>query len=137
VLWSGLIFLLSTDMFGGGQTGRILLPLLRLLLPGVSEPALLSLHALIRKVAHFGEYLVLGILLFRALHTTSRTIVQTVAAVIVLAALHAAVDELHQSFVPGRTAAVADCLIDVTGAAAGLAITLAWAAIRRPAPSAA
>jgi VanZ family protein len=38
---------------------------------------------------------------------------------------YAAVDEFHQSFVPGRTARVADVLIDAAGAVVALAV-LAW-----------
>ena len=36
-----------------------------------------------------------------------------------VAGLYAVLDEFHQLFVPGRTAAASDCLIDVSGAAAG------------------
>jgi len=37
------------------------------------------------------------------------------AAALILAAAYAALDEWHQSFVPGRTAAVSDFLLDVAG----------------------
>jgi VanZ family protein len=36
-------------------------------------------------------------------------------------------DEFHQWFVPGRTAAATDCLIDVSGAAAGQGLVAARA----------
>ena len=44
-----------------------------------------------------------------------------------LAGLYAVSDEFHQWFVPGRTAAATDGLIDVFGAAAGQALVAARA----------
>ena len=42
--------------------------------------------------------------------------------------IYAVSDELHQFFVPGRTAASMDCLIDFTGAVAGQGLLAARAA---------
>ena len=44
----------------------------------------------------------------------------------VIAGLYAVADEFHQYFVPGRTAAVTDCRIDVSGAAAGQGLIAAF-----------
>jgi VanZ family protein len=44
----------------------------------------------------------------------------------VLTALYALSDELHQHFVPGRTAALADWLTDMAGAALALMLLWAW-----------
>jgi VanZ family protein len=41
---------------------------------------------------------------------------------ILIIAGYAALDEYHQSFVPGRTAAVGDVLIDTSGGAAALIV---------------
>jgi VanZ family protein len=46
-----------------------------------------------------------------------------------LAAVYAASDELHQAFVPGRSAEVRDLYADVTGAGVGIAACWAWGII--------
>ncbi len=79
------------------------------------------MHHLIRKLAHFTEFLVLGLLLYRALDGAGfsrRTALQA----LVIAAACAAGDEFHQWFVTGRTASPWDSLIDTSGAAAGLGL---------------
>jgi VanZ family protein len=116
----------SSAWFGGEQTGYILLPFLHWLLPSASYTQLVLAHHLVRKLGHFAEYLVLGVLLYRALDGAafSRRIALRALA---LAAVFAAGDELHQYFVAGRTAAVWDCVIDASGAAAGLGLIAARA----------
>ncbi|MDI1321017.1 MAG: VanZ family protein, partial [bacterium] len=52
---------------------------------------------------------------------------------LLLAAVYAATDEFHQSFVPGRTASLGDVLIDITGAFVALAVAAAWQKWRMPA----
>ena len=76
------------------------------------------------KVAHFGEYMILAFLLARAFSAgdptpTSRRLV----AALVAAAAFGLLDEIHQLFVPGRTASALDFAADAVGAMAG---TLAW-----------
>jgi VanZ family protein len=80
----------------------------------------------IRKLAHFLEYLVLSVLLYRALRSGPRWDMRAAGMAIVLAGLYSLSDEFHQWFVPGRTAAATDCLIDVSGAAAGQGVVAAW-----------
>ena len=67
---------------------------------------------LLRKGAHLTEYTILGGLLLRALG-------QEVPAVVV-GALYAVSDELHQSFVRGRHASPLDFLLDTAGVALGV-----------------
>ena len=47
-------------------------------------------------------------------------------AALVVAALYAASDEYHQSFVPSRGASVEDVCIDTCGASVGIGIVLLW-----------
>lgn len=63
----------------------------------------------IKKVAHLTEYAVLYALLLRA---TEKKWVLSFA----LTMIYAASDEIHQSFVPGRTAAIYDLGFDFSGA---------------------
>ncbi len=76
----------------------------------------------LRKLAHAAEFAILGALLLRACRSPRLALA--------LGGLYAVSDELHQSFVRGRHAAVTDVAIDVLGVAAGV---LAWSRLRRPA----
>lgn len=76
---------------------------------------------LIRKLAHFGVYFVLVILMFFALQkTTSLKLIFSLAFAWMLTVHFAIVDELNQSFTPERTPYYFDVAIDSVGALAGL-----------------
>ena len=120
VMWATVISLLSSDGFSGDHTGALLLPLLRTVFPSASPETLLILHGGIRKLAHVGEYAVLAMLVLRALEHPGRTLAATAALTLLLCAGYAALDELHQSFVPSRGASPLDVGIDTLGAALGL-----------------
>lgn len=71
------------------------------------------------KIMHAGEYLLLGLLLVRALRATLRVSRPLFAAMITigLVLLVGASDEYFQSFVPGRQCDIFDLLADVLGGA--------------------
>ena len=79
------------------------------------------------KFAHFGVYSVLGLLLALAARSP--------AVVIALGALYGISDEVHQMFVPGRTAELADWFADVLGVLVGLFVYRRAARRTVPAPS--
>ncbi|HSV06668.1 MAG TPA: VanZ family protein, partial [Candidatus Binatus sp.] len=89
------------------------------------------MHFWIRKLAHFTEYLILSTLLYRGLRGSQRWSVRAAVLALAMAGVYAVGDEFHQWFVPGRTAAATDCLIDVSGAAAGQGLLAAWARVLR------
>ena len=84
----------------------------------------------VRKGAHFLEYLVLGISLFwtvrdlRMKHgrVPDESAGRTVLAPWVVGVLYAVTDEVHQYFVPGRSCELRDVVIDACGVAVGVAI---------------
>ena len=80
----------------------------------------------IRKGAHFSEYMILAQLAFQLFLTLPRPRTDIIAALLGFgfAALYAVSDEYHQSFVPGRNMAVTDVLIDILGALLGIFIVL-------------
>jgi VanZ family protein len=92
--WAALIFVLSS-------------------IPSLST-GLGTWDLVVRKAAHLTEYAILGALLVRALNRP--------AAAAALAIAYAATDELHQHFVPGRTGAVVDVLIDAVGVVVGIVL---------------
>jgi VanZ family protein len=77
---------------------------------------------LISKLAHVGEYAVLGGLIQWARGARRAWLAW------LMAVAYAVTDEFHQSFVPGRTPRVTDVLIDAMGAALG--IVLVWRVAR-------
>jgi VanZ family protein len=106
---------------------------LHTLLPHAPESTLLILHAFIRKCGHVGEYFIFGVLLFRAIRAPGRGWdLRWAFRAILIAALYASSDEIHQIFVPSRGASIWDALLD-TGAAT-VAQFVVWMFNRREPP---
>jgi VanZ family protein len=83
------------------------------------------------KAVHLGVYAVLGLVLARALSRARwrQITMRTVFASVVLSVLYGLTDEWHQTFVPGRSAELADLAADAVGAAAGGIAAWAWGII--------
>ena len=79
------------------------------------------------KVAHFGAYSLLGLLLAHAVRATGLPFALAVA----LGWLYGASDEFHQSFVPGRSVELLDWVADALGVLAGIYLFKLWRARRR------
>lgn len=76
------------------------------------------MHFFVRKAGHFTEYFVLSLLILRGVRAGRKRVRLAWMAIALLAvALYASLDEFHQRFVPGRTAAVSDVVLDTTGGA--------------------
>ncbi len=88
--------------------------------PGVILDIILE-GILIRKLAHFIEYFILGILVFLTWY--SMGLGHRIILPFVFCVVYAASDELHQLFVPGRHGSITDVIIDSAGS--GAAILLA------------
>ncbi|MGB8507449.1 MAG: VanZ family protein [Pyrinomonadaceae bacterium] len=129
-LWLGFITYASTGSFSASNTSRIIRPLLLWLFPRMTEGALLEVHFLVRKAAHFTEYAVLALLAERAFRSSSRAWLarRPWLASFALVAIYALLDEYHQSFVASRTASIYDSMIDATGGACALICLSAWRA---------
>jgi VanZ family protein len=134
LLWAVVISAFSTGAFTAEHTSRIIIPILHWLLPGAYPETLAMLHGLIRKSAHFVEYFILSLLVLRGIRAGRKENHLGWAFVAVgIVAGYAALDEFHQSFVPGRTAAVADVLLDTGGGVAAqlvAALVMFWKDVR-------
>ena len=118
VVWAGAIFLFSTGYFGGEHTSQFIIPFLRWLLPGASPETLEQIHFLIRKASHIGEYFLFSLLVLRGVRgEASGWKWSWGLTALLITAGYAALDELHQSLVPGRGGAAQDVLLDSAGAA--------------------
>lgn len=121
--WAFVIWTFSTGLFTAENTASIIIPLLHWLFPHASNSTLYHLHHFTRKCGHFFEYFVFSLLLLRAIRGEQRGArLAWALAAIALVFGWAALDEFHQSFVPGRTPAFRDVLLDTAGGSVAQAI---------------
>ncbi len=98
------------------------------LLTGLLPVAPKTLSFVIRKSAHFMEYLLLGMSLFvtvREYFPVEERIGAVRFGLLLpwgIGTLYALTDEIHQRFVPGRSCEARDVLIDSCGVAAGVLV---------------
>lgn len=72
------------------------------------------------KLIHFFEYMVFAVLFYRGLSYDSRKVRWIICSVVILTGGGiAGLDEIYQSYIPGRHSSVFDFLADFTGVAAG------------------
>ena len=79
-----------------------------------------TLHLIIRKLAHFTIYLVLGVLLLNALSHNEQKQSANIVLALLVSSLYAISDEIHQVFVSGRAGQISDVLIDIIGSLIGI-----------------
>jgi VanZ family protein len=117
LLWSAVIFSASTDTFSSVHTSQVILPFFRWLIPSISEERLDAIHFFIRNSAHFTEYFIFYLLLYRGIRGARLGWHWSWAgAAWFLAAAYSALEEIHQSFLASRTASSRDSLLDSNGA---------------------
>lgn len=95
----------------------------------VGQPSGGGLQPLLHNAAHLVIYGVLAVLVFCALRQDS--LWRRVAVACAWATLYGGVDELHQSYVPGRIASLGDVATDLAGAVLGVSCAL-WLWRRQP-----
>ena len=71
-----------------------------------------KLHPIIRKLAHFGVYTVVGFSIMGFMCTFDMRNIFKFFISLGIGVTYAITDEVHQSFIPGRTASIWDVLID-------------------------
>lgn len=125
LLWMAVIFGMSTNAGSTQHTSRIIGPILRWLNPDIPDETIRSIQLVVRKCAHFTEYGILAMLLWRARRKPLRGEARPwrrgeAVFAFAIAAAFAVTDEWHQSFVPSREGSLRDVLIDCSGAAAAL-----------------
>jgi len=138
LVWAGLIFTMSTDAFSSEHTASFFEPILRWLHPSFTQHQLHVIHFYIRKSAHFTEYFVFCLLLYRGVRGGRKGWRWTWGlAALSVAAVYSALDEIHQAFVASRGASPYDSLLDSAGAFFATAILYLWFRRHRPAAQAA
>jgi VanZ family protein len=132
LLWAGVIFAMSTDSFSAEHTGSLVESILHWIAPSMSAAHVESIHHLIRKTAHFTEYFVFCLLLYRGVRGARSGWRWTWAlAALFIAGAYSALDEIHQAFVASRHASPYDSLLDTTGAFFAILCLWLWFRSRR------
>lgn len=131
-LWLPVVIMLlviareSTEGFGSVHTSALLRPVYQAVFGAVSDARWEHVHHILRKSGHFVGYGTLGLTWLRAwLYTwltplrhasvgTWRALAWQMA--MACTAVVAALDELHQTWIPDRTGLMTDVLLDTCGA---------------------
>jgi VanZ family protein len=122
LIWACIIFMFSQQ---NGETSnnnnRLVIYILNAL--GLNLDKLFGTWSdfIIRKAAHFTEYFIFYFLIYNALIEDFSKDKSLIYALIG-AFIYAFLDELHQAFVPGRSPAFRDVLIDTSGSALCMAL---------------
>lgn len=133
ILWGCIIFLLSTDSFSAARTGSILYSLLHWIYPRITSKQFNFIHHLTRKSAHFTEYFIFCLFLFRGVRGARAGWRWTWGFTAwFIAAVYSCLDEVHQAFVASRTASPYDSLLDSIGAFFAFLVLALWFYFRRP-----
>ena len=130
IIWVMIIFMFS-NQDGNKSTntsdGFLLkvVNVLHLNKDSLKDDELISKYTvLVRKGAHFSAYFVLGILVYSYLAEFMDRKLKLVLFTILICMVLASFDEVHQYFIPGRSARVFDVFVDTCGASLACGLTV-------------
>lgn len=130
IAWMGVVFGFSNQ--GGTKSSSTSRKVTVAVVQSVSDKTIEENESLIektekviRKLAHYTIYTVGGFLIMNYAYTTNLKLKEKVLYSIAFGAGYAVTDELHQFFMPGRSARVFDVGIDTLGVITGIAIYVA------------
>lgn len=83
------------------------------------EELILQLNKIERKIAHYTIYTLLGIMLFLLIINIKKENKKAIIITIIIGAIYATTDEIHQIFIDGRTALITDVMLDTLGVTTG------------------
>lgn len=95
------------------------------------EHVLEKIEKIIRKLAHFSIYMVVGILMMSLMSTYPIKQIDRIATSLITGILYASSDEIHQIFIPMRSAMITDVLIDTLGVATGIILVILVLKLRK------
>ena len=114
ILW--MIFIVIMSSFNSTESSNQSNFIINIIINifNINTTEILSL--IIRKLAHFTEYFILGLLTYNMInHCNKKTYISIIVCI-----LYAISDELHQLLVPGRSCQILDITIDSIGAILGI-----------------
>lgn len=149
LIWMGVIFWFSSrNAAESSSLSRSLLRgILSVIVPHWEQRSaaeqvkvIRAVHTLFRKLGHFSEFTVLGLLLAMTLRLffrpeqirrQSHPRLTGIALPVLLAFLYACSDEIHQRFVAGRSCEFRDVCIDIAGAFCGILCCMLLLRVRK------
>lgn len=81
-----------------------------------------TFHGTLRKSAHFFAYFLLGLLMINALRASNKKGHRGLLWALILCVLYAITDEVHQTFIPGRSGEISDVILDSVGSSVGIGL---------------
>ena len=125
LLWMGVIFYMSAQPSIESQetsnlVAKIIFDFLNIFSSGMLNESEFMLKYIqpIRKLAHFSEFAILGVLALLTFRQYDKKRALSIAIVFCL--LYAISDEIHQLFVPNRYCDIHDVMIDFLGSFTGI-----------------
>lgn len=129
IMWMGTVFYFSNQASDDSSksSGRITEAVVKIITKepeNAPQELKERVEVIVRKTAHFSIYALGAFLIAGLISTTNVTNKNLVIISILLTALYACSDEIHQLFIPGRSCEVRDIFIDTLGASLGTTIYL-------------
>lgn len=116
IIWMAFIFIMSSfDSAESGSQSNIIVNIIANIFK-INNYEVISF--IVRKIAHFMEYLILGILVTNVFNVHGKK--QYISIIVCI--IYAISDEIHQLFVPGRSCQIFDMFIDSLGSSTGTLI---------------
>lgn len=94
------------------------------------EQIMKKIEHIVRKLAHFSIYALVGILVMLLCKTYNLKNLDRIAITMIISIIYATSDEIHQIFVNGRGPMFTDVLIDTFGAFMGMSVVLMCSQIK-------
>ena len=120
IIWMSVIFIMSSfdGSVSSSQSNFIVDKLVNIF--NIENTDIVSL--IVRKLAHYMEYLILGVLMINMFSEFDIKINTKYIIAIIICIIYASSDEIHQIFIAGRCFAIRDILIDSMGSISGIYI---------------
>lgn len=125
IIWMGVIFYFSAQNGDSSKelsSGVLNKVILKIFSGNISSEMAGNIEFIIRKMAHFTEYFVLGILANLSLRKPETKKKRILLMTIIFCFLYAVSDEFHQNFSDGRSPSVRDVFIDSLGSLTGISL---------------
>ena len=129
VIWMIVVFNFSNQ--GGNESSRTSSKVTKIVLDIVTkdkeEPnkqTMEKIEKVVRKGAHYTIYTIGGFLIMNYTYSMEKTKKQKILESLLFGSFYAVIDEIHQYFVPGRSARLFDVGIDTLGVLTGILIYL-------------
>lgn len=134
IIWMIVIFIYSAQ--SGISSGNTSSDVTYFILNALTQIGLISAcnftpheimqaEGIIRTIAHFIEYFILGIIVFMfIMYTAGKKTYTRILYTFIICGVYALTDEIHQYFVPGRAMQLSDWLTDAAGILSGIIIMI-------------